>query len=131
MRTFTRRSFLKRGSIAAGVALGLPKIVVYSGTSSQVKSSNENINVAVIGLGATTAIGGVGGRGHQLIPRLREIPGARIVALCDVDQAFLDREAQPFKDRGETVSTHTDLRRVLDDQTIDAVVIALPNHWHA
>ena len=77
----------------------------------------------MVGLGAHTAIGGVGGRGHQLIPRLREVPGARIVALCDVDQAFLDRKAQPFKDRGEEVATHTDLRRVFDDQTIDAVVI--------
>jgi predicted dehydrogenase len=62
---------------------------------------------------------------------VREVPGARIVALCDVDQAHLDREAQPFKDRSEEVATYRDLRRVLDDKTIDAVVIALPNHWHA
>ena len=48
-----------------------------------------------------------------------------------MDQAFLDREVQPFKDRGEAVATHVDLRRVLDDKTIDAVVIATPNHWHA
>jgi len=62
---------------------------------------------------------------------VREVPGARIVALCDVDQAHLDREAQPFKDRNEEVATYRDLRRVFDDKTIDAVVIALPNHWHA
>ncbi len=98
---------------------------------SQAKGPNDTIRLAVVGLGDTKAVGGVGGRGHQLIPRLQEVPGARIVALCDVDQAFLDREAQPFKDRGETVATHTDFRRVLDDKTIDAVVIALPNHWHA
>jgi predicted dehydrogenase len=55
----------------------------------------------------------------------------RIVALCDVDQTFVDREARPFKDRGEEVATHTDLRRIFDDKSIDAVVIALPNHWHA
>jgi len=89
------------------------------------------VRVAVIGLGSTTAVGGVGGRGHQLIPRVRQVSGAKIVALCDVDQAHLDREAQPFKDRGEEVATHRDLRRVLDDKNIDAVVIALPNHWHA
>jgi len=95
------------------------------------RGANDTIRVGVIGLGDTKAVGGVGGRGHQLIPRLREVPGVRIVALCDVDQRFLDREAQPFKDRGETVATHVDLREVLDDKTIDAVVIALPNHWHA
>ncbi len=98
--------------------------------ASAAKGPNDTVRVAVVGLGDTTAVGGVGGRGHQLIPRLREVPGVRIAALCDVDQAFLDREAQPFKDRGEQVATHTDLRQVFDDKTIDAVVIALPNHWH-
>src|SRR5204863_3064109 len=61
----------------------------------------------------------------------REVPDAKIVALCDVDQAHLDREAKLFKDRGEDVATYRDLRKVLDDKTIDAVVVALPNHWHA
>jgi predicted dehydrogenase len=82
-------------------------------------------------MGSTKAIGGVGGRGHQLIPRIREVPGARIVALCDVDQTHLAREAQPFKDRGEEITTYTDIRRVLEDKNIDAVVAAVPNHWHA
>ena len=130
MNAITRRGFLK-STTAAGLVMGLPKLAIGAERWSQTKGPNDTIRLAVVGLGATTAIGGVGGRGHQLIPRLREVPGAKIVALCDVDQAFLDREAQPLKDRGETVSTHTDLRRVFDDQTIDAVVIALPNHWHA
>ena len=115
--------------MAAGLALGVPRLMHGAGPRSG--GPNEAVRVAVIGLGATTAVGGVGGRGHQLIARLREIPGARIVALCDVDQAHLDREAQAFKDRSEEVATYRDLRRVLDDKTIDAVVIALPNHWHA
>ena len=68
---------------------------------------NDTVRLAVVGLGDTKAVGGVGGRGHQLIPRLREVPGAKIVALCDVDQTFLDREVQPFKDRGEKVATYT------------------------
>jgi predicted dehydrogenase len=84
-----------------------------------------------VGLGSTTAVGGVGGRGHQLIARLREIPSVKIAALCDVDQTHLDREVKPFKDRNEQVATYRDLRRVFDDKTVDAVVIATPNHWHA
>ena len=130
MKPITRRTFLKN-SATAGLALGLPKMVIGAERRSTGTGSNEAIRMAVVGLGATTAVGGVGGRGHQLIPRLREVPGVRIAALCDVDRAFLDREAQPFKDRGEKVATHTDIRQVLDDKTIDAVVIALPNHWHA
>lgn len=117
--------------MTAGLALSLPRSTWAAAAPPASRSPNEAIRVAVVGLGDTTAVGGVGGRGHQLIPRIREVPGVQIVALCDVDQAFLDREARPFKDRGETVATHTDLRRVLNDPTIDAVVIATPNHWHA
>src|SRR5437879_7623647 len=130
MKPITRRKFLNR-SMAAGLALGMPRIVIGAQGSSRGSSPNDTVRVAVIGLGSTAAAGGVGGRGHQLIPRIREVPGAKIVALCDVDQAHLDREAQPFKDRGEDVATYRDLRGILDDKTIDAVVIALPNHWHA
>ena len=117
--------------MAAGLALGLPRMATGGDQPSKPAKPSDVVRLAVVGLGSTTAVGGVGGRGHQLIPRLREVPGTRIVALCDVDQAHLDREAQPFKDRGEEVATHLDLRRVLDDKTIDAVVIATPNHWHA
>ena len=130
MTSFTRRQFLK-SSAAAGLALGFPKFVIRAEDSSPATSPNETIGVAVIGLGSTTAVGGVGGRGHQLIPRLREVPGVKIVALCDVDQTFIEREVKPFKERGEQVTTHTDLRKVLEDKSVDVVVVAMPNHWHA
>jgi len=117
--------------MAGGLALGMPRIMIGGERASYARSPNETVRVAVVGLGSTTAVGGVGGRGHQLIPRLREVPGVSIAALCDVDQAHLDREVQGCQDRSEKVTTYTDLRRVLDDKTIDAVVVALPNHWHA
>ncbi|MBI4663839.1 MAG: Gfo/Idh/MocA family oxidoreductase [Verrucomicrobia bacterium] len=126
MQRTTRRKFLEK-SLVAGFALGSPRIVLGAGASP----ADESVRLAVIGLGGTTTVGGVGGRGHQLIARLREVSGAKIAALCDVDQSHLDREAQPFKDRGETVAAYRDLRRVFDDKSIDAVVVALPNHWHA
>jgi predicted dehydrogenase len=130
MNPITRRDFLT-SSMAGGLALGMPRSLIGAERSSRSRGPNETVRLAVVGMGSTTAVGGVGGRGHQLIPRLREIPGASIVALCDVDQAHLDREAKEFQDRGEKVATHNDLRKVFDDQSIDAVVIALPNHWHA
>jgi predicted dehydrogenase len=130
MKPITRRDFLKK-STTAGLTLGIGKMVIGAESSPQARGPNDTVRLAVVGLGATSAVGGVGGRGHQLIPRLREVSGAKIVALCDVDQSFLDREVRPFKARGEEVATHTDLRRVLDDKSIDAVVVALPNHWHA
>lgn len=123
MRQATRRDFLKRATVA-GLAMGLPRLAVGSAPASQVR-------VAVVGLGGINTVGGVGGRGRQLVSRFGAVPGAKVVALCDVDQAVLDHEVQPFKDRGEKVVACRDLRRLLDDKSIDALAIATPNHWHA
>lgn len=130
MELSTRRNFVK-GSVQGALALGMPGILIRSGRCSSSRSPNETLRLAVVGLGDTKAKGGVGGRGHQLIPRLCEVPGVQIAALCDLDRSFIDREVREFTGRGEKVATHTDLRRVFDDKTIDAVVVALPNHWHA
>jgi predicted dehydrogenase len=124
MKSIPRRSFLK-GSMTAGLALGMP------GTGLRSVGPNDAVNVAVIGLGSTTAVGGVGGRGHQLIGRLRETPGVKIVALCDADRSHLDRELEAARDHGGKVAAYHDPREVFDDKGVDAVVIALPNHWHA
>ena len=79
MKHTTRRDFLK-SSMAAGLALGLPRIIIGGEQPSKDTEPSDTVRLAVVGMGATTAVGGVGGRGHQLIPRLREVPGARIVA---------------------------------------------------
>jgi predicted dehydrogenase len=116
--------------MAAGLAAGMPRLMLGAGPPRSA-GPNDAVQVAVIGLGSTTAVGGVGGRGHQLIGRLRELPGAKIVALCDADQAHLDRELEAARDHGGKVAAYHDPREVLDDKGVDAVVIALPNHWHA
>jgi predicted dehydrogenase len=128
MNQTSRREFLKT-SLVAGVGLAAPR-KAFSAAASRTIGANEAVRVAVIGMGGTDVVGGVGGRGHQLIAALLQVPDVRIAALCDVDQTFLRREAQLLKDRGQAVATHTDLRRIFDDQSIDAVVIATPNHWH-
>ncbi len=115
--------------MTAGLVSGMPRLMLGAGPRSV--SPNDAVKVAVIGLGSTTAVGGVGGRGHQLIGRLREISGVKIVALCDADRAHLDRELEAARDHGEKVAAYRDPREVLDDKNVNAVVIALPNHWHA
>src|SRR3954452_17493885 len=128
MKTISRRSFV-RGSMTAGLAMGMPRLTL--GAGARPGGANEAVNVAVIGLGSTTAVGGVGGRGHQLIGRLRETPGVNIVALCDADRAHLDRELEAARDHGGKVAAYHDPREVFDDKSVDAVIVALPNHWHA
>lgn len=123
MTQTTRRNFLKTAT-AAGLAGAMPRL-------ARGGSPNADVRLAIVGLGGIDVVGGVGGRGRQLIRNFRGVPGAKIVALCDVDRAILEDGAKLFAERGETVVTHVDYRRVLEDKNIDAVVLATPNHWHA
>ena len=125
-----RRSFLK--CVGAGaVTLGLRGIGPAAATPAGLAGANDAVRLAVVGIGSAEAKGGVGGRGHQLINALRKVRGARIVALCDVDQRILARQAAALKEQGQPVAVYRDLRRMFDSKEVDAVVVATPNHWHA
>ncbi|NUQ65719.1 MAG: Gfo/Idh/MocA family oxidoreductase [Pirellulales bacterium] len=129
MTRSTRRGFLKR-SATAGLGWGLAALLP-GGRPAKAAGPGGEIRMGVVGLGGIDVVGGVGGRGRQLIGSLRRIPGVKVVAICDVDQEVLDREVQQFKTRQEEVAACRDLRKVIDDKTVDAVAIATPNHWHA
>ena len=90
--------------------------------ANRILGANDDIRVGVIGIRSM---------GAQHIKTFRSVPGVRVVALCDVDQAVLDREVGKFVERGEKVWSYRDARKMLDDRDIDAVVVATPNHWHA
>jgi len=89
MKRITRRTFLK-SSVTAGLALGCPRLAMSGESPTKAVGPNDAVQIAVVGLGGINTVGGVGGRGRQLIDRLREMPEVRITALCDVDKAILD-----------------------------------------
>src|SRR5271165_2880312 len=115
-----RRSFLK---CAGALTLGLRGIGLAASTPSALAGANDDVRLAVVGLGSAEAKGGVGGRGRQLISALRKVRGARIVALCDVDQRILARQAGELKERGQPVAVYGDLRQVFDSKEVDAVIV--------
>ncbi len=113
MQRTNRRNFLKT-SVAAGFAASAP--------FSRVLGANDDVRVAVVG---------IRNQGGNHINWFRKIPGVRVVAVCDPDQTFLDRETKAFAGRNEKVDTYRDYRKLLEDKSIDAVITASPNHWHA
>ena len=116
MNQLNRRTFLK-GSIAAAAALSLP-----ARTYAQAEGANGDIRIAVIGFN---------GRGADHISNYLKLKGARIVALCDVDSAVLEKGAAQMKKNGLEVETYQDIRKLLENKNIDVVSIATPNHWHS
>jgi predicted dehydrogenase len=70
---------------------------------------------------------GTGGRGQLLAGEFKEI-GAEVAAVCDVYRPHLDAG---LKAASTGAQAYGDYRRLLDDKSLDAVVIATPDHWHA
>jgi predicted dehydrogenase len=70
---------------------------------------------------------GAGGRGRYLTGEFKEI-GADMAAVCDVYEPNL---AAGLKAASTGAKEYRDYRRLLDDKSINAVIIATPDHWHA
>jgi predicted dehydrogenase len=88
-----------------------------------VLGANDRVNVGIVG---------IGGRGNDHIRTYATLRGARIVALCDVNQTALERgQAAVLKLTGETPKGFDDMRKMFADKNVDAVSITTPNHWHA
>jgi predicted dehydrogenase len=130
MKQINRRNMVK-STLVGGLALALQDPTAEDARPVQAAEPNSDVRLAVIGLGGIDVPGSVGGRGRQLIQQIRKVPGATVVAVCDVDEAILHNGVELLQEQGDRVTAHVDLRRVLDDQSVDAVVIATPNHWHA
>jgi predicted dehydrogenase len=116
--TVTRRHFLEtavRTTAGAGVIGG----VTFVTQPERVFGANDRVRVAVVGLKS---------RGKDHLDAFSRVPNVEIAALCDVDDSVLNRRRG---DVGGRPRTFTDVRRLLEDQSIDAISIATPNHWHA
>lgn len=112
MSESSRRTFLK--AAAAAIATQAHPIL----------GANDRVSLGIVGLG---------GRGNNHMDYYMRIPDAQITALCDVNQAALERGQTKVSKSGanSTPKGFDDLRKLFEDKSIDAVSIATPNHWHA
>lgn len=114
MSRITRRSFTKCALAAGGSLTVAPH--------ARALGANDDVRVGVVGFR---------GQGSLHLRLLRELSGVRVVAVCDVDQSVLDRELQRSARNGQKIAAYTDVRKLLEDKSIDAITTATPDHWHA
>ena len=116
MRDCTRRTFMKTSLATVG------SLTLASGAWSRIRGANDDIRVGIVG---------VRKKGKEHIQDFRRLSGVRVVAICDADTQWLDIEVKKLKDRNLTVETYVDYRKMLENKNIDAVVLCVPDHWHA
>lgn len=75
------------------------------------------------------ALIGAGTRGGDLIKDLLKCTGAKLRAACDVYRPHVDKAIRYAAD--PSIKRYTDYREILADKSIDAVIIAAPDHWHS
>lgn len=112
-----RRDFIKSSAAVAVAGTVGFNIKSYAG------SPNSTVRVAVVG---------VKGQGNSHIKEYLKMPNVEIAAICDIDEKYRNqRIGEIEKASGKKPKDFVDIRKLLDDKSIDAISIATPNHWHA
>jgi len=115
MQHLTRRRFLHASAAMASAPLLM--------NTPSVLGANDRVRVAVVGLH---------NRGKSHIGGYLGQKGVEVAALVDPDTKVLaSRLADVGKRSGKEPAGYTDLRKVLEDKSIDAISVATPNHWHS
>lgn len=110
MNTSNRRYFLAAGAGAL--------------SRRAAAAPSDTVRVGIIGMG---------GRGTAIMTsELKNVPNIKLTHVCDVDQSRLEKaQANAEKAGYGKVRGSGDLRRVLEDKEVDAVIVTTPDHWHA
>jgi predicted dehydrogenase len=93
-------------------------ILATAAAQSRIMGANERPRAGIIG---------AGGRGRYLIGQFKEV-GAEVGAVCDVYEPNLEAG---LKEATTGAKPFRDYRRLLEDKSLDVVIVATPDHWHA
>ncbi|MFN0021445.1 MAG: Gfo/Idh/MocA family protein [Pirellulaceae bacterium] len=117
MSLSTRRTFLQVASTSLASATALSPLAV---SHSFAGAPSDKVRVGVIGCG---------GRGKHDAGLFQSSPNVEIAYVCDCDKSRLAETAKQFNVPAKGVIS--DMRKMLDDKSLDAVIITTPDHWHS
>lgn len=118
----TRRDFIKKsGLAAAGLTTGIACSTAKS--YNRIIGANDTIHVGVAGINS---------RGNALRKTATKLANTNVHALCDVDSKVLEKRIGEHQEKnGSAPKGYKDIRKMVEDKNIDAVIIATPDHSHA
>jgi len=117
-----RRDFLKT-SARAGAGMAALSGVTFLAHPERVFGASDRVRIAVVGLH---------GQGWSHVEEYCHMKDVELAAFCDVDENVLDQRLAEVEKMGvKRPARFIDLRKLLDDKSIDAISIATPNHWHS
>ena len=128
----SRRGFMNR-SLAGLAASGLPGW--YAGqvfgaaetaaADDKAVGANEKLQMGVIGVGPSPR------RSNSLYGAAKRFKHVTFTGVCDVDGRHLDHATAQYLKDGYEVKGHKDFREICGCDDVDALIIAIPDHWHA
>lgn len=118
-----RRNFLQQSTLAGASLAGLP--LTASGQTPLAKRAGGPLRVGIIGSGL---------RGQSHIDLLLRRTDSTVTAICDIDDRMIKRSLALFEkhkaEAPQVFKGEASYRELLDDKTVDAVLIATPWRWH-
>ncbi|MBL8850979.1 MAG: Gfo/Idh/MocA family oxidoreductase [Planctomycetaceae bacterium] len=117
MPQHSRRAFLQQ-SAALGIGVGLNAAL-----PARAVAANDKIRMACIG---------VRGRGFGVMQAFAAHPDCDITHICDVNESVRLERGDQMKDiTGTKPKLVNDFRELLEDDSVDCIMVATPDHWHA
>jgi predicted dehydrogenase len=123
----SRRTFIKKALGTALAATAAPAIVAGQDMNlielpaknlKQRYGSNDKVNIAVIGVGIM---------GFNNLATSLQVPGVKLVAVCDLYTGRLERAKEIY---GKDIFTTKNYQEILDRKDVDAVLICTSDNWH-
>jgi predicted dehydrogenase len=74
---------------------------------------------------------GVGSRGRRHLTEIISTPGVHVAAVCEIYEPRLGWALATAREAGQDVKGYRDYQELIADKSVDAIIIATPDHWHA
>ena len=118
---FSRREFLQTTAGAAGATFAAKTILLNSEplwASAPRVAASDRVRFGIVGVGM---------EGSNLLPTANLLPGVECAAACDL---YDGRHELARELAGKPIPTTRRYKELLDNKEIDAIIVAVPDHWH-